>query len=256
MVKVVYTYLLFIRSREINYLYSIKQYRAMLSQSQVTSPTDVSALADSTHNSLCHSNSGPAIAVTRPSLVSASVDDSELGLLRAKFYADSRNRSSSLSVDGLLRANSLKSRPSRSAQSSPKLQRRPSFKVKKLRIFKCPSNGLDGYEPLNTDFTEEASQFSRERVTSLNLAVSRNSSFNGSSTPSSPCRYRTMTFSPAKNRVIQFDSSSEDEEEENGAISPSDESDLDFGSGTRNKPSHVSKVLKTSATNSCQQATC
>lgn len=188
-------------------------------------------------------SSGPAIAVTRPSLVAASVDDTALGLLRSKFQ-ESRDRASSLSVDACLRVNCLSNKISRSAQNSPKLQRRDSFRVKKLKLFKTmSSSGVDGYESLNTDFSEEAHKYSREKVTSLNLT--RTSSFN-SATPPSPCRYRTMTFSPARNRIIPFDSSSSDSSEEEGEgqqtsdYSSAGESNLDFGSGTRLKSPHVS----------------
>lgn len=219
----------------------------MLSQSQLLStsvsrttsfPLDV---ADASHLHAPDST-GPAIAVTRPSLVAASVDDIALGLLRKRFQEESRDRSSSLSVDGFLRSNNLENTASRSAQNSPKLRRRDSFKVKKLKIFKSTSSGLaDGYESLNTDFNDDAKRYSRERVTSLNLT--RTNSFTAS-TPPSPCRYRAMTFSPAKNRVMQYDSSSDEGE---GPLSsdhsPTGESNLDFGSGTRNKLSHVSCIV-------------
>ena len=182
-------------------------------------------------------DSGPAIAITRPSLVAASVDDSALSSLRTRFQEESRNRSSSLSVDGFLKGG-LTNKISRSAQNSPKLQRRPSFKVKKLKLFRTPSSGLDGYSSLNNDFADEATKYSREKVTSLSL--SRSSSFSAATTPPSPVafRYRAMTFTPAKNRVIQFDSSSD--EEGGGDCSPPEESDLDFGLGTRTKPAQVS----------------
>lgn len=193
-------------------------------------------VADASQLSSSTADSGPAIAVTRPSLVAACVDDSALSTLRSRFQEESRNRSSSLSVDSFLKS-SLTNKISRSAQNSPKLQRKPSFKVKKLKLFRTPSSGQDGYSSLNNGFADEASKYSREKVTSLSL--SRSSSFSAATTPPSPVpfRYRAMTFSPAKNRVIQFDSSSDDEE--GGDCSPLEESNLDFGLGTRAKAAQV-----------------
>lgn len=181
-------------------------------------------------------DSAPTIAVTRPSLVSALVDANDLSLLRVKYEEEryneqNRNRSSSLSVGSFHQI-------SRSAQSSPKLQRRASFRVKRQN--KSSSNGMNqnGYEPLNPDFASEANQFSLERVTSVQRVLSRNNSF--TSTPSSPRPYRAkMNLVPAKHRVVHSDSS-DDEDFTSGLVSPESESNLDFGSGARNLSSHVS----------------
>ena len=179
--------------------------------------------------------SGPAIAVTRPSLVSALVDETDLSILRAKYYEESRNRSSSLCVG---HSYQVSNQLSKSAQSSPKLQRKSSFKGKKRKAL---SNGVDGYEPLNSDFSDEAQQFSRERVTSVHRVLSRNNSF--TATPSSPRPYRAkMNLVPAKHRVVQSDSS--DDEDDDGLASPVSESNLDFGSGSRRSSSHVSSRVQ------------
>lgn len=187
----------------------------------------------------------PAISVIRPSRVSASVDDSALELLRAKYNsAHNRDRLSSLSVGLSMQTANLTNGTSQSAESSPKLQRKTSFKVKKLKLFRTPSNGMDaGYEALDGDSTEGI-QFSRERITSVNRVLSRNSSFTSNS-PCSPRPFRAMSMVPAKHRVVQFDSSSSDEESSiNDLVSPVSESDLDFGAGSRSKGvSHVSLAL-------------
>lgn len=180
----------------------------------------------------------PVIAVTRPSRVSASLDDSALDLLRAKYNAQNRDRSSSLSSYQFVRAANIANNTSKSAQSSPKLQRKASFKVKKLKLFRTPSNGMDGYEALNGDLANEANQFFQEKVTSVNRVLSRNSSF--TSTPPSPRPFRAMCLVPAKHRVVQFDSSDEEESERSSlsdALSPEGESDLDFRPGSRSKVS-------------------
>lgn len=216
----------------------------------------------------------PAISVTRPSRVSASMDDSALELLRAEYAREKRkqhrnNRLASLSAgysrahssasltteqsrtysatlpaENGLPSKSLLSTVSRSAQS---LQRKNSFKVKKLKmvLLGTPSNESGSYESLNSDYADEASVFSLERVTSVNRAIGRNSSFTASSPCSPRLGYRAMTVVPAKNRIFQYFSSS-DEEEEGGARpypsdeSPTSESDLDFGAGPRSRSSFVS----------------
>lgn len=172
----------------------------------------------------------PAIAVTRPSRVSASVDDSALEFLRAKYNAQHghRDRTSSLRAD---RTSNL---AFRSLHTSPKLERRSSFRVKKPKLFRTPSNGVDGYEALNGEVSDEV-VFSREKITSVNRVLNRNSSF--TSTPSSPRPYRAMSLVPAKHRIVQSDSSDEEEE---GALTPESESDLDFG--TRHRLSQVSSI--------------
>lgn len=198
---------------------------SQLLTSAVTRTASLPLGQSSTSNSPEHSS--PAISVTRPSRVSASVDDSALDLLRAKYNEQSRDRCSSLSVADI--------QESKSAQSSPKLRRSASFRARK--IFRTSSNGVDGYDPLNASFADEANQFSRERVTSVKRALSRTSSF--TSTPPSPRPYRAMvSLVPAKHRIAQLDSSDEEEEEEEGGstkdlVSPVSESDLDFGSGSR-----------------------
>ena len=177
--------------------------------------------------------SAPAIAVIRPSRVSASVDDSALELLRAKYNAQHshRDRASSLNAHHFARTTNL---AARSPHTSPKLERKSSFKVKKLKLFRTPSNGVDGYEALNGEISDEV-VFSREKITSVNRVLSRNSSF--PSIPSSPRPYRAMSLVPAKHRIVQSDSSDDEE----GALTPESESDLDFGS--RNRLSQVSNYV-------------
>lgn len=188
----------------------------------------------------------PAIAVIRPSRVSASVDDSALELLRAKYNAShSRDRCSSLSADRHTQTADIVNGTVRSAESSPKLQRRSSFKVKKLKLLRTPSNGMDGYEALSGGDSSEGIQFSRERITSVSRVLSRNSSFTSNS-PSSPRPFRAMSLVPAKHRIVQFGSSDDDDDDDTSSsvntdlISPVSESDLDFGSGTRSRVNHVS----------------
>ena len=185
----------------------------------------------------------PAISVTRPSRVSASVDDSALDLLRARYNSQHRDRTGSLSAEHFRRRTGYQSNMESSPQTSPKLQRSSSFRIKRpSKLFRTPSNGSDGYEPLNTDFSEEANQFSRERVTSVHRVLSRNPSLKSNGT--SPRHYRAAALVPAKHRVVQLDSSSEEEEEEeeveiadnsstSSIVSPPGESDLDFGSASR-----------------------
>lgn len=217
-----------------------KSHGSSLFRSPKHGKSQGSSLSGSPKHSPNHCS--PAIAVTRPSVVTALVDDTALSLLHAKYYEQSRSRSSSsMSVDGFLQANNLNNKISRSAQNSPQLQRRHSFRVKTLKLFKSPSTGMEGYEPMNTDFADEANQSSREKVTSLTRALSRNSSFSAS-TPTSPRPYRAMTFTPARNRVVRYDSNSSEEEEGGGdgsdgssLVSPVSESNLDFGAGTRNR---------------------
>lgn len=174
----------------------------------------------------------PVISVTRPSRVSASVDDSALLRLRAKYYGQSRDRCSSLNVDNYTQDNNL------SSNNSHKLQRKSSFKVKLLRTMS--GGGTDGYESMNNDISSEAPLFSREKIVSVNRAISRNSSLK--SMPSPRLSHRPMTLVPARNRIVQFDSSDDDDDDcsISDAASPVSESDLDFGSGTRNKPNQVS----------------
>ncbi len=194
------------------------------------------AAADShRHSSPSRSDSSPVIAVTRPSLVSALVDENDLSLIRAQHNEQNRNRSSSLYVSNLHQINN---QLSRSAQNSPKLQRRSSFRKKK---FISPSHNVEGYEALNSDFASGANQFSREKVTSVHRVLSRNNSF--TSTPQSPRPYRAkMNLVPAKHRVVQSDSS-DDEDLTDDLVNPFGESSLDFGSGTRT-PSRVSFLVE------------
>lgn len=172
--------------------------------------------------------------------MSASVDDSALELLRAKYNtAHNRDRSSSLSAGRFMQTTSLADETSKSTETSPKLQRKASFKVKKL--LRTPSNGMDGYEPLQGDFTEDI-QFRRERITSVNRVLSRNLSFT-SNGPCSPRPYRATSLVPAKHRIVQCDSSDDDDDDSsNDLLSPASESDLDFGPGTRSRGSQVSHV--------------
>jgi hypothetical protein len=99
--------------------------------------------------------------------------------------------------------------------------------VKKLGLFRTPSNGAEGYEALNGEVSDEVI-FAREKITSVSRVLSRNSSF------TSP---RTMSLIPAKHRIVHNDSSGDDDDEEeeglSGATSPVSESDLDFGSRNR-----------------------
>ena len=203
-------------------------------QSSIAKSTSFS-LGGEHHSSPTRCDSSPAIAVTRPSLVSALVDDNDLSLLRSSYYEENRNRSSSLCVSNLHQINN---QLSRSAQNSPKLQRKSSFRTKKRKANKSPSHNAEGYEPLNSDFANEASQFSVERVTSVQRVLSRTNSF--TSSPTSPRPYRAkMSLVPAKHRVVQSDSSDDDEDFGDDLNSPIGESSLDFGSGSRT-PSRVS----------------
>lgn len=178
----------------------------------------------------------PAVSVTRPSRVSASVDDSALDLLRARYNTQHRDRASSLSGHQFARTSILAgNQASRSAQTSPRLERNDSSRMKKLRLFKTPSNGANGYEALNGEVSDEII-FSREKITSVIRVLSRNSSF--TSTPSSPRPYRVMSLVPAKHRIVQNDSCSDDESIRD--VSPESESDLDFGASSRDEVNHVS----------------
>lgn len=183
----------------------------------------------------------PVISVTRPSRVSASVGASALLRLRAKYYEQSKDRLSSLSVDNYTPDNNL----SNTTNSSPKLQRKSSFREKKLKLLRTMSSGgTDGYESMNNgdDASGEAPIFSREKIVSVHRTISRNSSVK--SMPSPRMSHRPMTLVPARNRIVQFDSSDEDDDDDDYSISdaasPVSESDLDFGSGIRNKLNQVS----------------
>ena len=180
----------------------------------------------------------PVISVTRPSRVSSSVDDGALLRLRAKYYEQNKDHYSSLSVDA--QNNNLSNT---APNSSSKLQRKSSFKAKKLKLLRTMSSGgTDGYESMKTcdDLSSEAPIFSREKIVSVNRALHRNSSVK--SMPSPRLSHRPMTLVPARNRIVQFDSSDEDDDDYSisDAASPVSESDLDFGSGIRSKPNQVS----------------
>lgn len=173
----------------------------------------------------------PAISISRPSRVSASVDDSALDLLRARYNTQHRDRASSLSAHQFTQTSNLANQVSRSAQNSPKLERKDSFRVKK-RLLRTASSGANGYESLNGEVSDGII-FSREKITSVNRVLSRNSSF--TSTPSSPRPYRVMSLVPAKHRIVQNDDDDESSSES--------ESDLDFAAGSRDKDNHVSAAL-------------
>lgn len=192
-------------------------------------------------------HTAPAISVIRPSRVSASVDDSALELLRAKYNAArSRDRASSMSL--MQTADIAANGTSKSAENSPKLQRKASFKVKKMKLFRTPSNGVDGYEVLDADGSNDGIRFSRERITSVKRVLNRNSSFTSYCAPS-PRPYSATSLVPAKHRIVQFNSSDDDDDDDdngedsiNNLVSPVSESDLDFGSGSRSKGNDANYV--------------
>lgn len=171
-----------------------------------------------------HQLQQPVISFTRPSFVSETIDNTALNLLRKKFAEQSRRtRASSLSLGSLT---SPTSKASKSEESSPRPRRR-SFKVK---LFRATSAGVEGYEPLNSTFADEANLFSKEKVTSLSRALNPSPS---SSIPSSPRPYRSMTLVPANHRIIQQVSSCSEDSDEG-------ESSLDFGLGQRSMSTEVS----------------
>ena len=167
----------------------------------------------------------PHILVSRPSHASSSVDDSALNL-HSQFVEES---ASSLSVDNLALAGI---NATRNTQNSPKVKRRSSFKLKKLKIFRSTPDKVEDYEPLNS-----VNLLTRERVVSVSHAIGGSyQSPTSSGSMSSPRPYMTMSFIPATNKIVLNIHNSPNSDDD----SIYSESDLDFGRGPRNETRKVS----------------